>query len=643
VLTFFLGTILPIRFTQILAEGGDGNLRGQFRRILFLVAAATGSYCLAVALFATPLLKFFYKDKYAGSEGIVALYAGFAFFTYAAMVVTAALTAKRQTRCIFIGNVCGTIVGIALSWPLIHFLGVSGAVLAMLLAAIVGMFVSWSALWRDDAGASAAQFPATRRDVFGEREMQDAGIAETAAPGEAHGSSDRAKLVSKIFRSFDRSKTPYCWLHGHDVFPTDAPVDVDCLLPAELSPRELIRHLTRAGTTPLQCLDDGAKWLVATDRTSTLVQLHVTSDYALRDRVFYDGQTLLDRRQTRADGGLSILPPSLEFACLLANRVSKARIAEKHRRKLRNLYVRDPIGCREEIRRFWNDSHASVLLDALSTNADQPWKQVEQMLPQLQRALLTRTRRESIIGRWQRRCGRWLTASPPCGLHVVFLGPDGVGKSTVIEGVRRDLSDAFLRTDYYTFAPSLIPRANQPDQEPLKRGPHALPPRSYPASLVKAFWWLGCYTIGHLLTIHPAKARSSLVVNHRYFLDAIVDQRRYRYSGPVWLLKLIWKIVPKPDLIILLDAPAEVIWPRKREITLEETARQRNAYRELVGPLTNARIVDASQPAEKVIADVDRIVIDYLAARVRKQVGLDSTAAADLIGDDQAAEEARPS
>ena len=42
----------------------------------------------------------------------------------------------------------------------------------------------------------------------------------------------------------------------------------------------------------------------------------------------------------------------------------------------------------------------------------------------------------------------------------------------------------------------------------------------------------------------PNAGTAGLVVNHRYLIDAIVDQKRYRYSGPVWLLKMIWAVAP---------------------------------------------------------------------------------------------------
>jgi O-antigen/teichoic acid export membrane protein len=153
VLAFFLGTVLPIRFTHALAEGGERSMRSHYHRMLAVVAAMTGAYCLTVGVLATPLLRLFYKDKYAGSESVIILYATAAFLTYLSMVITAALTARRQTRGIFIGNVCGTVIGVALSLPMIRHWGVNGAVACMIASAVTMMLVSWFALRRGTAEA----------------------------------------------------------------------------------------------------------------------------------------------------------------------------------------------------------------------------------------------------------------------------------------------------------------------------------------------------------------------------------------------------------------------------------------------------------------------------------------------------------
>jgi thymidylate kinase len=152
-----------------------------------------------------------------------------------------------------------------------------------------------------------------------------------------------------------------------------------------------------------------------------------------------------------------------------------------------------------------------------------------------------------------------------------------------------------------------------------RSGPHELPPRSLPASMLKAMWWLFKYTVRYFVTVHPTRARGGVVLNHRYLLDAIVDRRRYRNGGPRWLQRAIWRIAPKPDLVIQLDAPPEVIQKRKQEISFEETARLSREYRALVCPLKFGHVVDASRPLNEVVAQVDEIFFSTMRDRVARR------------------------
>jgi thymidylate kinase len=203
---------------------------------------------------------------------------------------------------------------------------------------------------------------------------------------------------------------------------------------------------------------------------------------------------------------------------------------------------------------------------------------------------------------------------------VVLLGADGAGKSTVLEAVRESVAPAFRLTRACHLSPALFRRRSQAG--PVT-DPHGQPPRSFIGSIVKAGYWLFDYTVGYHFIVRPALVRSSLVLFDRYLVDALVDSRRYRYGGPRSLLRLIWKLVPKPDLVILLDAPAEVLQARKQEVPFVESMRQREAYREIVERMPNGHIVDAAQPLNKVVADTNNIIIDFLAARTARRLGLE--------------------
>ncbi|HYM81855.1 MAG TPA: hypothetical protein VEY91_10680 [Candidatus Limnocylindria bacterium] len=69
-------------------------------------------------------------------------------------------------------------------------------------------------------------------------------------------------------------------------------------------------------------------------------------------------------------------------------------------------------------------------------------------------------------------------------------------------------------------------------------------------------------------------------------------------------------LYPKPDYVILLDAPAEVLWARKQEGTPELLMRRRQEYLRLRELLDDIAIVDATQSEEVVVGEVARLIVN---------------------------------
>ena len=198
------------------------------------------------------------------------------------------------------------------------------------------------------------------------------------------------------------------------------------------------------------------------------------------------------------------------------------------------------------------------------------------------------------------------------GVWVAFLGPDGSGKTSVIEAVERLLAPQFQAVKRYHLRPHWGRR--RPVDAPVT-DPHARPARHAAASLAKLGLWWADYVLGYATRIRPQLARATLVTFDRYYYDVLVDPQRYRYGGSLRLAALGGRWLPRPDVIIVLDAPAEVLRHRKREVSLAETTRQREAYRRLAVTLPNARIVNAAQPLATVAAEVASIVASCREAR----------------------------
>ncbi len=188
------------------------------------------------------------------------------------------------------------------------------------------------------------------------------------------------------------------------------------------------------------------------------------------------------------------------------------------------------------------------------------------------------------------------------GLWIVFLGVDGVGKSSVIEEVKDQLEAEFDGALQFHFRPGFRKRdmARPPVTEP-----HSQAPRGVCMSLGKLLYWLADYWCGYLSAVGPALRRSKLVVFDRYFPDILVDPRRYRLPWALMTLaRRLAAFIPQPDLYVLLDAPAEVVQHRKQEVPEAESRRQRAAYLRMFESLPCTLMVDATYPIDEVAAQV---------------------------------------
>jgi len=93
---------------------------------------------------------------------------------------------------------------------------------------------------------------------------------------------------------------------------------------------------------------------------------------------------------------------------------------------------------------------------------------------------------------------------------------------------------------------------------------------------------------------------------HDFSLDGIdgenqpADRRLHR-----WFLEHCY---PRPYLTIYLDAPAEVLFARKGEKTMEELELRRQAFLKLEQKVKNFFRIDATRPFDIVYAEVSRLV-----------------------------------
>lgn len=202
------------------------------------------------------------------------------------------------------------------------------------------------------------------------------------------------------------------------------------------------------------------------------------------------------------------------------------------------------------------------------------------------------------------------------GVVVALVGTDGSGKSTVADGLHERLSRYGFRTGATYFG---MARGNLPGvalaRRVLRVGSTAPspatatePPADHQALRRAAAWfYAGEYLWRYLRAVAPAVAARRVVIADRW----VYDLRESPWPGSR-AARVAERLVPAPDLLVLPDAPAEVIHRRKPERTLAEQAAQQQRFRDLLTerPARHAEIVvDTSGAAADPLAALVAAVV----------------------------------
>ncbi len=203
------------------------------------------------------------------------------------------------------------------------------------------------------------------------------------------------------------------------------------------------------------------------------------------------------------------------------------------------------------------------------------------------------------------------SARRPRGRVLMIVGPDGTGKTTLCDALMGQLS---------AHAPVRV-LAKRPGAERPGILPHRKPrgtssePHRYPAhapmlSMAKVLYYVLNFHLGWLVKIAPFVARGGWVIVERGWWDVLVDPLRYRMQLPGWLRHALAHIMPRPALVLVLEAPVDVITARKAQLPVSELVRQMNAWREILPSNQRRLYLDTSAPMAEVLQSASRAIAE---------------------------------
>lgn len=163
--------------------------------------------------------------------------------------------------------------------------------------------------------------------------------------------------------------------------------------------------------------------------------------------------------------------------------------------------------------------------------------------------------------------------------RIGFTGPDGAGKTTVIELMHEKISPVFGKAaEFFHFRPTLFPNLGEAahstgikkevDREYSR--PHRGKKSGVISSFIRLCYYTTDYIIGFWAKVKPHCAVTKWVIFDRYYTDIIADSRRSGIHLNTKFLYFWGKVfIPKLHYNILLTADSDVILARKQELDRE--------------------------------------------------------------------------
>jgi thymidylate kinase len=212
---------------------------------------------------------------------------------------------------------------------------------------------------------------------------------------------------------------------------------------------------------------------------------------------------------------------------------------------------------------------------------------------------------------------------PTGGFLLVFIGPDGAGKTTTAKALleSRLIGRLFSSGLYLYRRFPMFPELKQYLPSGLRKPPSVpaaearaadLPPAGFVRCMAYLLYYGLEYMLGRAWCWKSAKLENRVIVFDRYWYEFVLQTRFERC--PRVLLRLLGRLAAKPDAVVFLDVAPETAYDRKPEKPLAEIQRLHRICDEIIAESSNGFRLQAISVADSV-RTLEGIVVERLAAR----------------------------
>lgn len=167
---------------------------------------------------------------------------------------------------------------------------------------------------------------------------------------------------------------------------------------------------------------------------------------------------------------------------------------------------------------------------------------------------------------------------------VAILGPDGSGKTTISLKIKsalkkKDDLSVSLHAQRFGIFPTLsdlikldFSKKIKTDDLDFHKDESIV--NSPLKSTIHLFYYGLEYTLGGLFFRSSIKSKKLVLLFGRYYYDFYFQRNHSRLSP--FLIGVIEKVIPKPDIVLILNRDANKIYSSKPELPVEEIKRQQH-------------------------------------------------------------------
>lgn len=425
-------------------------------------------------------------------------------------------------------------------------------------------------------------------------------------------------FVTEFYKRLEKNRIDYCILRNADEVKNGDAHDVDMTVSVDrLTDMERILYETASDygwrihvktgdikdDTNIKCYH----FFKAENQKIGIVHFDFFPTFSWNGYILIDNKSLLENAYKSTI--YHTASPEVEVVIKLFIRLLyNSYIKSKYKNDIYDIFVAKPDSVYNILRGFLDEKGIEFVQNAVCKEL---WTDIEKNREYLVKNIKSNSKRTEI----KHKMYLVRKAMAKAGIMVAFEGTDGSGKSTIINALPDILGNSFPEgmLDYYHWRPGYIKKEKSSiaGEQIIVSEPHAKKPYGKLKSFAKFMFFNLDYILGYWCNIRWKVAKGHLVVFDRYYYDYYLDKLRYRLSISDKTLNLFKRIIPKPDITFLLIGDANVLFERKREITVEEIENQIDRLEKYKASFSNPIEIDVNQSIDRVVYDVSREILNF--------------------------------